>query len=261
VAFDPGGPLPILQPALVAAIDPEDLRPIPRPKREDNWWLHVEPHLTDYTSPIPAPFADDTATLPTPLRPAAWKWALRDCPNTEAAEFIHRTISEGADIQFIGDRELQVDTENLRSATFFPEAVDKYIRTEREAGRISEPLTTRPSSTKRIVPLGSVPKGEDKRRIILNYSAPEGSAVNEEIHKLECQLQSFDVAMDRMATLPKASMMSKLDVEHAFRLIPVRPSDRGLLGMKWKGQYFEDHCLPFGLSSSPPHLGAFLKSP
>ena len=45
--------------------------------------------------------------------------------------------------------------------------------------------------------------------------------------------------------------MAKVDIKSAFRLCPVYPSDHHLLGMKWKGQYFFDRVLPFGLRSAP----------
>ena len=45
--------------------------------------------------------------------------------------------------------------------------------------------------------------------------------------------------------------MCKTDIESAFRLIPVHPSDHELLGYKWQSQYYYDCCLPFGCRSSP----------
>ena len=45
--------------------------------------------------------------------------------------------------------------------------------------------------------------------------------------------------------------MANVDIKSAFRLCPVHPSDHHLLGMKWKGQYFFDRVLPFGLRSAP----------
>lgn len=45
--------------------------------------------------------------------------------------------------------------------------------------------------------------------------------------------------------------MAKTDVKQAFRLLPVRKEDWPLLRIKWQAQYYEDKCLPFGLSSAP----------
>ena len=51
--------------------------------------------------------------------------------------------------------------------------------------------------------------------------------------------------------------MSKLDIKSAIRNIPVHPSDWELLGMKWKGLYFFDMVLPFGLRSAPVIFNQF----
>ena len=45
--------------------------------------------------------------------------------------------------------------------------------------------------------------------------------------------------------------MAKVDVKSAYRLIPVHPSDRSLLGMQWEGQLYVDAVLPFGVRSAP----------
>ena len=45
--------------------------------------------------------------------------------------------------------------------------------------------------------------------------------------------------------------MSKIDLKNAFRLIPVRPEDRNLLGICWRNKFYIDTCLPFGLRSAP----------
>ena len=45
--------------------------------------------------------------------------------------------------------------------------------------------------------------------------------------------------------------MSKTDIQSAFRIIPIHPHDWELLGMQWKGLYFFDTVLPFGLRSAP----------
>ncbi len=45
--------------------------------------------------------------------------------------------------------------------------------------------------------------------------------------------------------------MAKTDICSAFRNVPVHPTDWELLGMHWKGLYFFDKVLPFGLRSAP----------
>ena len=45
--------------------------------------------------------------------------------------------------------------------------------------------------------------------------------------------------------------MSKINLKNAFRLILVCPHDWHLLGMQWKGMFYIDTFLPFGLRSAP----------
>ena len=51
--------------------------------------------------------------------------------------------------------------------------------------------------------------------------------------------------------LGRGSLLAKIDVRSAFRLLPVHPADRHLLAMSWRSKVFIDTCLPFGLRSSP----------
>ena len=52
-------------------------------------------------------------------------------------------------------------------------------------------------------------------------------------------------------------LMSKMDIKHAFRIIPVKPSQWPLLGTQWDGFFFVDTRLPFGLRSSPAIFNCF----
>ena len=45
--------------------------------------------------------------------------------------------------------------------------------------------------------------------------------------------------------------MVKVDLKSAYRMVPVHPEDRKLLGMQWKDHVYIDTCLPFGLRSAP----------
>ena len=47
------------------------------------------------------------------------------------------------------------------------------------------------------------------------------------------------------------ALMAKFDVEAAYCNVPVHPSDRYLLGMKWHSRYYVVLTLPFGLHSAP----------
>ena len=46
-------------------------------------------------------------------------------------------------------------------------------------------------------------------------------------------------------------LLGKVDVSQAYRIVPVHPQDRALLGMAWNGSIYIDTTLPFGLRSAP----------
>lgn len=54
-----------------------------------------------------------------------------------------------------------------------------------------------------------------------------------------------------VAELGRGSMLSKMDIKSACRIVPIRPVDRLLLGMTWQEKVFVNTRLPFGLRSAP----------
>ena len=103
--------------------------------------------------------------------------------------------------------------------------------------------------------LGAVPKkhSANKWRLILDLSHPKGCSVNDGIDRKLCSLSymKVDDVVQNVLSLGKGSLLAKIDIESAFRNIPVHPHDRHLLGMRWNGQLYVDTVLPFGLRSAP----------
>ena len=54
----------------------------------------------------------------------------------------------------------------------------------------------------------------------------------------------------------RGTLLAKRDLESAYRVVPVHPEDRPLLGMEWKEQLYVDAALPFGLRSAPKIFNA-----
>ena len=50
--------------------------------------------------------------------------------------------------------------------------------------------------------------------------------------------------------------MAKLDIQSVYRIIPVHPDDRWLLGMRWKDDIYIDMVLHFRLRSAPKVFNA-----
>ena len=55
----------------------------------------------------------------------------------------------------------------------------------------------------------------------------------------------------------KGALLCKLDINHAYRLLPVRPSQCHHLCYFWNGNYYVDLVLPFGLRSSGAMFNKF----
>ena len=81
----------------------------------------------------------------------------------------------------------------------------------------------------------------------------KGKSMNDGIPKSLCSTSyiTTDNAISRILALGRGTLLSKIDVKSAFRLIPVHPSDRHLLAMEWKDNIYINTCLPFGLRSAP----------
>lgn len=104
-------------------------------------------------------------------------------------------------------------------------------------------------------PIGIIPKKHKpgKWRLIVDLSAPESHSVNDGIEKALYSLSyiSIDNIAYNVMQLGSSTLLGKMDVKEAFRIVPVHPFDRPLLAIQWKGILFIDKVLPFGLRSAP----------
>ncbi len=64
-------------------------------------------------------------------------------------------------------------------------------------------------------------------------------------------LLANDDAIDFIMQEGRGTMLAKDDVRDAYRLVPIHPLDRHLLGMSWNNKLYVDLALPFGLRSAP----------
>ena len=76
--------------------------------------------------------------------------------------------------------------------------------------------------------------------------------MNEGIDKEEfpTEYTHFDKATDLIRHLGKGCLLCKIDIKHAYRILPVRREDWPLLVYQWEGHYYVDLVLPFGGRSS-----------
>ena len=91
----------------------------------------------------------------------------------------------------------------------------------------------------------------------MDLSSPHGKSVNDGISSELASLSS--ITIDEIARLV-ASLLAKMDIHNTYRMVPVHPEDRALLGMRWKGMVYVDTKLgpPSGCGQHPRSLQQLL---
>jgi hypothetical protein len=192
--------------------------------------------------------------IKTPIRVEVLKHYLTGHPDKDLVQFLIHGFSHGFDIMYAGPI-ISTFPRNLKSARDRPGAVTSAIYTEVERGHTAGPFASPPFNVTHCSPLGAVQKDpkSPKVRLILDLSQPSGSSVNEGILEEYCTVKytSFDTAVDMIKKIGFAANMCKIDIQHAFRLCPVRKVDWPLLCFYWNNAFYVDTRLPFGSRSSP----------
>ena len=164
-------------------------------------------------------------------------------------------LQHGFRVGFDHSGRLRPARRNMPSAEQHPEVIDRYLEAELTAGRILGPFSPGSILIGQINRLGVVPKGHTsgKWRLITDLSFPEGASVNDGIDSRFCSIQytSVDKIAKAAQSLGAGTLMAKLDMRAAYRLVPVHPDDRSLMGFQWRGALYIDGMLPFGLRSAP----------
>ena len=190
------------------------------------------------------------------MRRAPWREALaqgygREEP--EKAAQILRGIVTGVPIDYTGDRSINRTCKNLRSATEndSEEKVSAIIAADVAAGKKAGPFDSQPFPFFSSSPIGAVPKKNGKIRVIHHLSYPfGGDSINAETIDEYQELGRFDDASNAIRAMGPGCLLIKLDVEAAYKQVPVRREDWPLLGFMWQGKWYYERTLPFGLKSS-----------
>ena len=92
----------------------------------------------------------------------------------------------------------------------------------------------------------------------MDLSFPHSHSVNDGIDPHLCSLSysRVDDAAPRILALRRGTLLAKMDIQSAYRLLPIHPDDRHLLGMRWRGSVSVDAALPFGLCLAPKIFSA-----
>ena len=197
----------------------------------------------------------------TPIRVHSLAPLLKDY-DPHLCNYIISGITHGFSIGAIGTLPIfDIFVRNLQSAFQLPQVIDTKIHKELALGRILGPYPiVPPLPNYRISPLGVVPnKVPGEFRVIHHLSYPQGASINDAIPR-EFSSVTYSSIQDAITMIKSSSAtvyMAKFDVESAFRILPIAPTDRPLLGFRLRGLFYMDVVLPMGCSSSCVIFEAF----
>ena len=183
---------------------------------------------------------------------------LKGYPDKNLVDFIFLGFRNGFNLGFRGILNEKPLTNN-KSARDNPELVSAAIAKEVNRGHTAGPFPHPPFTHCHVSPIGAAPKPDGSCRLILDLSQPSGDSVNDNINKQEfpCNYTHFDAATDLTFRMGRGCYLTKIDIKHAYRLLPVRREDWPLLVYYWQGFYYVDLVLPFGGRSSASLFTSF----
>ena len=190
----------------------------------------------------------------------SWVVLLAEHPDRAFAGYVTQGLREGFRIGFRWDSPLASATRDMHSTRLWPAAISGYIADELSKGRMLGPLPLTWRPRLQVNRFGLIPKGRNtgKYRLITDLSFPQGRSVNDGITAALTSLSYITVdSVTHMAQcLGQGSLLAKMDIEAAYRLVPVHPQDRMLQAVEWEGRLYVDPMLPFGLRSTPKIFNA-----
>ena len=193
-----------------------------------------------------------------PLKAATWSQVLAAHPDKAFACYLLAGITEGFRTGFRYGLPLTSSSANMASAIQHTEVFEEYLSKELSLGCMLGPF---PSSMNlpylQVNRVGIIPKGHNTGKWCLttDLSFPINQLVNDASLCSLSYITVEDVAAV-VAHLGAGTLLVKVDIESAYRLVPVQPQHRPLQAMLWKDQLYVDPMLPFGLRSTPQNFNA-----
>ena len=197
----------------------------------------------------------EATAITTLLQPKEWQRSLSAHPDTSLTTFFISGLTDGFKSGFNNPTsKLRSAHKNLVGALQHPQVVDDYLKAEIAEHRVAGPFHKVDIPDAHISRFGVIPKRNkpNKWRLIMGLPHPIEFSVNYGISKELCSLSyiTVDTAIDHIIELGPRTLLAKMDIKSAFRLLPVHPSDHHLLVMEWNKDIYIDTCLPFGLRSA-----------
>ena len=118
----------------------------------------------------------------------------------------------------------------MESVYTHKEVVDNYLQTEITAARVAGSFAYSLAQNGQISRFGVIPKHHkpDSWRLTIDLSHPHNHSANDEIPPSLCSNKyiSIDDAINQILSLGRGTMMAKIDIKNAFRLLPVHSACR-----------------------------------
>lgn len=218
------------------------------------------PLIEDYRKPAPpefwevfpsrSPGVGVSLISENALRAVATEAGLSTWPELEA---VCQDIRLGADIGCTGKFREASFSSNAPSAFEFAPHVTDSIASWVDKGFVFGPIDRKdlPADIK-VNGIMCRQKPNGTARVILNLSAPKGSAVNEGIDKKQfpAVMSSTKKWVAILNRAGRAAWIAKCDWAEAYKHLAVRPEDVKLQYFSWLGKFFAEVCLVFGAVSS-----------
>ena len=128
--------------------------------------------------------------------------------------------------------------------------VSEYLAKECAESRVLGPFDKHTLPQLHVSRLGMVPKHSPGQwGLIVDLSSPEGHSINDGIRKDLCSLSYISVtkAAEAVSRMSHDALLAKVDIRSTYRMLPIHPDDRWLLGMQWEGKLFVNTFLPLAL--------------
>jgi len=190
-----------------------------------------------------------------PLKPEEFAAKLSKHPHQCLVAFILDGLRNGFRMGFQHSKKLKSANSNQASANQHPADIDHYLTNGLPLGRVAGPFSSPPFPNLHISSFGVIPKkGQPgKWRLIVELSSHHGLSVNDVIDPNEFTLQdiTFDQIICMILNYSSGAFIAKFDVAASYHNIVVHPSDRYLLGLKWRKHYYVALALPLGVHSAP----------
>ncbi len=139
---------------------------------------------------------------------------------------------------------------NHSSPVSRPSVVSEKLATEVESCRMIGPFSQSPFEEYCVSPLGlQLKKDPNKFRLIQDLSAPKrGVSINSNIDNRKGEVRYADVAteINLIRSVGQGAVLVKMDIKHAYKLIPVHKDDIPTLGACWLNKLYFDCTLPMG---------------